>query len=61
MAEKTTKKVSFKEYLVQKIGAYTDQADATEDLDERQAIREAIHELEQLVLSISNLRRSQRG
>lgn len=55
MAPKNTRNIDFKEILMAKINDYMDQAFATEDLTRRQKLREAISELQKLLLLVSKL------
>lgn len=53
--QKSSLKTPFKEYLIVKIDDYMDQAFATEDPTKRQNYREAIKQMEQLLLIVSEL------
>lgn len=55
MPSKPVKKMGFKEILVEKIDEYMDQAFAVTDSDMRQKYREAIRQMEQLLLTISGI------
>lgn len=55
MAKTASKKMSFQEILIAKVDDYMDQAFATEDPNRRQKCREAIQQIEQLLLIVSEL------
>ncbi len=56
MAPKNTKNMDFKEILMAKTNDYMDQAFATDDPGKRQKLREAIHEMQKLLLIVSELK-----
>lgn len=53
--QKPSLKTPFKEYLIAKIDDYMDQAFASDDPAKRQNYREAIKQMEQLLLVVSEL------
>lgn len=55
MATKQTKNNTFKEILVAKIYDCIDEAFATNDVEKRQKYREAIRQMEQLLLAIAEI------
>lgn len=55
MSTKRTKNNSFKEILSAKIDDYMDEAFATNDAEKRQKYREAIRQMEQLLLAIAEI------
>lgn len=55
MPAKTTKKSSFKEVLIEKIDEYMDQAFATTEEEKRNKYREAIRQMQQLMLTVSEI------
>lgn len=55
MPSKPTKKLSFKESIVAKIDEYMDKAFATTDIEMRQKYRDAIRQMENLLLLVSEL------
>ena len=52
---KSSQKTTFKETLVNQIDEYMDLAFCTEDSNERERYREAIRQMEHLLLTISNI------
>lgn len=55
MAGRTAKSTSFKEVLINNTDEYIDQALATDDPERRQKLREAIRQMQQLLLIVSEL------
>lgn len=55
MPSKPVKKQAFKEVLIAKIDEYMDQAFATTDTEARQKYREAIRQMEKLLITVSEL------
>lgn len=55
MPSKTTKKSTFKETLIVQIDEYMDKAFATDDADMRQKYRDAIHQMEKLLMTVTEI------
>ena len=55
MPSKPVKKPAFKEALIAKIDEYMDLAFATDDAEKRQKYRNAIRQMENLLISISEI------
>lgn len=52
---KPVTKAAFKEILINKIDDYLDHAFATEEAEKRQKYREAVRQIEQLLLTVSEI------
>lgn len=55
MPSKSAKKPAFKEFLITKIDEYMDLAFATTETEVRQKYREAIRQMEKLLITISEI------